>query len=270
MLKVEAPSLEEAYSQASSKLECSITELHFEIIQHPKPGFLGLFKKSAVIVATCKEVPQRPRPKPKERKHPAPAQPSSKQTQPPKEKSPRAKEPQQRVKSYNTDEDEIIQNFYTGGCDENDGVCKEIDEKINALFETMCFDLERIYVSMIDDDTVFIEIKGDDAALLIGKEGYRYKALSYMLFNWINSKYNLSLRLEVAEFLTSQEKMIANYIKPVITQIKQSGRGQTKPLDGILVQIALKQLRSQFPNKYVGIKTNSFDEKYIVVNDFRK
>ena len=91
-----------------------------------------------------------------------------------------------------------------------------------------------------------------------------------MFFNWINSKYHLNTRLEIAEFLVSQEQMIANYIKPVIEQIEQTGRGQTKPLDGILVQIAVSQLREKFPNKYVGIKTNSFGEKYIIINEFRK
>ena len=41
---------------------------------------------------------------------------------------------------------------------------------------------------MLDDNTLYIEFSGEDAALLIGKEGYRYKALSYILFNWIHEK----------------------------------------------------------------------------------
>jgi len=96
---------------------------------------------------------------------------------------------------------------------------------------------------------VFID--GRDAALLIGKEGYRYNALSYMLFNWVNDRYGLYLKLEIAAtFIKTQEEMIENYLKPIIEHIEKNGRGKTKPLDGILVQIALEKLRDRFPNKY--------------------
>lgn len=276
MLKVEANTLEEAYTQASSKLECSITQLHFEIIQHPKPGFLGLFKKSAIIVATCQKTQERREKKPK------PTKQNSKPTPKPsfKEKTHEVKKEsttpvkQKTTEKYSFEQSGILDSFYDEQkrIEQSDAVAivEEIDASVRKLFSTICFDLDKIEVSMLDSDTVFINIQGNDAALLIGKEGYRYKAISYMLFNWINAKYNLSTRLEIAEFLNSQEKMIANYIKPVIAQIEQNGKGNTKPLDGILVQIALKQLRERFPDKYVGIKSNSFDEKYIVVNDFKK
>jgi spoIIIJ-associated protein len=113
-----------------------------------------------------------------------------------------------------------------------------------------------------------IFIDGEDAALLIGKEGYRYNALSYMFFNWINAHYNLYIKLEIAEFIQSQEEMIINYLKPIIEHIQQKGRGKTKPLDGILVQIALELLRAEFPNKYVAIKTARDGRKFIIINDF--
>ena len=51
MIKIEALTLEEAYQNAASSLECSVTELKIEVVQAPSKGFLGLFKKSAIIVA---------------------------------------------------------------------------------------------------------------------------------------------------------------------------------------------------------------------------
>jgi spoIIIJ-associated protein len=114
-----------------------------------------------------------------------------------------------------------------------------------------------------------VEFTGNDSALLIGKEGYRYKALSYILFNWINEKYGLMLRLEVAEFLKNQETSIYAYLEPVIEVIKEKGTFKTKPLDGILVHIALKKLREEFPNKYVAVKTNVRGDKYVLVNEYR-
>ena len=113
-----------------------------------------------------------------------------------------------------------------------------------------------------------LEFNGADAALLIGKEGYRYKAFSYLLYNWISLKYGFNIRLEIAEFLKNQEEMIKKYLAPLVEKIKDTGRGQTKNLDGVLVKIALEELRKEFPNKYVGIKTNREGGKYIVVNEF--
>lgn len=147
-------------------------------------------------------------------------------------------------------------------------VAKIIKEEINTLFKLSCFDIDEIKVSIYDENTLFIEFKGDDSALLIGKEGYRYKALSYMLFNWINSKYQLQLRLEIAEFLKNQEESVSRYLESVCESIDKDGRAQTKILDGVLVQIALKELRDAYPDKYVAIRSTRDGLKYIIVNDY--
>lgn len=145
----------------------------------------------------------------------------------------------------------------------------EIKQGLKKLFDSSYFDIDKINVKKFDKDTILIELDGKDAALLIGKEGYRYKALSYLLYNWINLKYGYSIRLEISQFLKNQETMIKNYLENIITKVETHGKAQTKPLDGILVKIALEQLREKFPNKYVGIKQNS-NGKYIVINDFHK
>ena len=57
--------------------------------------------------------------------------------------------------------------------------------------------------------------------------------------------------------------------KDWLEKVKENGRAQTKPLDGVLIKIALENLRSVFPNKYVGIKQIS-NQKIIIINDFFK
>ena len=52
MIKIEAVTLEEAYKNAAATLNCSVTEIIVEVVQVPNSGFLGLFKKPAIIVAT--------------------------------------------------------------------------------------------------------------------------------------------------------------------------------------------------------------------------
>ena len=144
----------------------------------------------------------------------------------------------------------------------------QIDKELHMLFEQLCFDLDDIQVSVYDENTIYIELNGPDAALLIGKEGYRYKALSYMLFNWINSKYGFQLRLEIAEFLKNQEEAVGRYLESVKENVDRDGRAQTKILDGVLVQIALRELRATYPDKYVAIRTTRDGLKYIIVNDY--
>ncbi len=278
--KIEAPTLEEAYKKASLELNCSITDLEIEIIQNPSKGFLGFGKKNAIILASCKrkeepiqkeeiidtkEEVKKEEPKIEQKKvsfEKIEIKEEKKAKEVKKEKETKAQKPPKIPEI----KDEF-QEFYKEK-ESIEDIAHIIEEQINDLFKEVCFDIDKIVVKPYDKNTLLIEFSGPDSALLIGKEGYRYKALSYMLFNWINAKYNLQIRLEIAEFLKSQEEMVRNYLKPLIEKIKKEGRGQTKSLDGVLVQIALKELRAQFPDKYVAIRSNRQGEKYIIINEF--
>ncbi len=305
MIKVKANSLELAYEEAASKLECSITQLTIEVIQHPKSGFLGFFKKSAVIVATCKPVVA-PTTKPTLEKV---EERSVKKESPTKKEMPAKKEAvakevmkkslkqEPKITSTHTEvNDAIIPNSFVTTQDEDDGydeedyshyqneaddefydnaksmdeIAAEVKSKINELFNRICFKLDEISVEVYDENTLYITFSGDDAALLIGKEGYRYKALSYIIYNWINAEYQVQLRMEIAEFLKNQEESVSRYLQSVCESIKKDGRAQTKVLDGVLVQIALKELRSIYPEKYVAIRSTRDGSKYIIINDYNE
>ncbi len=150
----------------------------------------------------------------------------------------------------------------------NDDILKNIEIGVQKLLKSSCFEIELKKIEEYNDNTVSIFLDGEDAALLIGKEGYRYKAFSYLLYNWANIKYDVNVRLEVAEFLNNQKEMIKKYLEHIIAKVNNNGRAQTKILDGILVKIALEELRKEFPNKYVGIRTARNGGKYVLVNDF--
>ncbi len=336
MVKIEAESLESAYSLAADKLTCSITQLNIEVIQAPSSGFLGLFKKKAIIVATSKvPVQERAEIRPVvARAEPPVKEPEvKKETQAPQEtmekEVTKRQAPKKKSKPRNNampsrndiilpasfvtdqeddydgsdlydDEDEeiyvgaeteicdkshdeiheqlaknsrsvrssqVVDKFFEESCQPGE-VAAEIKEKIDALFKHACFDIDEIKVCEHDDKTILVEFTGKDAALLIGKEGYRYKALSYMLYNWINATYQLQLRLEIAEFLKNQEEMICKYLEGVYVNIDRDGRAQTKILDGVLVQIALRELRGSYPDKYVAIRSTRDGAKFIIVNSF--
>jgi spoIIIJ-associated protein len=150
----------------------------------------------------------------------------------------------------------------------NDHAVNSIKKGVQKLLQASCFDIELKKIEKYNDNTISIFLDGEDAALLIGKEGYRYKAFSYLLYNWANIKYDINIRLEIAEFLSNQKEMIKKYLEHIIIKVNNNGRAQTKILDGILVKIALEELRKEFPGKYVGIRTARNGGKYVLVNNF--
>ena len=283
MKKVEAPTLEEAYQKASQVLECSISELQCEVVQHPAKGLLGLFKKTAIIVAVRNTVPMQ------ELKEEETTLTLSEEESVASEIMATVKEEaavETVIKETSSDEpkpvkDAVLDSFFESGSDSNEEVFEEVEEEsvvydelaemiegqLKELLDNSCFDIDVVEVD-VRDNTALIFIDGNDAALLIGKEGYRYNALSYMIFNWLHTKYELFIKLEIAEFLTTQQEMIRNYIKPVIENVEKQGKGKTRFLDGILVQIALEQLRERFPDKYVAVKTGREGKKFVVINEF--
>lgn len=273
MKKIEAPTLELAYAQAASAFGCSVTQLQVEIIQFPSKGILGLFKKPAIIVANASQVVT-----------PIVATPvvtapfeaieeiENEELSVADDVSLDERNEELFAVPDEDDEEELYDDGMEIAYDEMpiDECALDVKAKINELFKSTCFELNEIEVSVYDEHTLLVELSGADSALMIGKEGYRYKALSYMLFNWINAMYGLQLRLEIAEFLKNQEESIERYLIGVCESVERDGRAQTKVLDGVLVQIALTQLRSRYPDRYVAIRSSRDGGKFIIVNSYHE
>ncbi len=297
MKRIEAETLEEAYSKAAKELSCSVTEINYEIVQHPTSGVMGLFKKTAIIIAVKKSVSITENSeditalKAEAKKETIAETIAPKKLPEENESSEEEREISkvEKVKNTTVDiekfekKDEIVDTFFSSesskeesrevvfdddrDAPENRKRAIEIERKIQNLMKVSCFEIDTVEVDVFNG-IAHIFIDGEDAALLIGKEGYRYNALSYMFFNWINAEYDLYIKLEIAEFIQAQEEMIDNYLKPIAEHILEHGKGKTKPLDGILVQIALEKLRAMFPNKYIAIKTGKDGKKFIIINNF--
>lgn len=380
-MRIEAANLQEAFQKAAQELNCSVTELDIKILQNPSAGFLGFFKKTAIIEAVkegavSKEVKKthqngrengqkengaekkkefkkkenlseeqnhrndkKKNHKNRHENHKNQAaksndsisnasklegsQPQAKAQS--KEKEVHKKEQPKKESGKSILDHSIIDTFNKNdfydseekaGSSENlnsqavgseanlkqvapnlakkensdtrqtcaqsaqkqkeqkpkadiDKALPEIKQGVEKLFGGNFFAIDKIDVSKFDDETVLVELDGEDAALLIGKEGYRYKAISYLLYNWISSKYGLAVRLEIAQFLQNQEAAIEQYLKGVFERVEETGKAKTKPLDGVLVKIALEKLREKFPDKYVSVKSSG-DGQFVVVNDFIK
>lgn len=152
----------------------------------------------------------------------------------------------------------------------NNALISQIKSDLNALFSLLPIKLNPIEVSLRDKNTIFIYFTGKDAALLIGEKGYRYKALSYLLYNWLNTAYNVNIRLEIESFLSNQEAMISAYLAPIIEMLRTSDAPfTTKPFDGILAYIALKELRTKLKGKSIVLQNSGDDEACILITPLK-
>lgn len=276
-MKIEAKDLQSALTEASIKLECSVIDLEYAILQQHKSGFLGFGRKNAIIEVETKKHKKKSF-KRENKSHFKNEEKLNKFEK--KENKPKKISEENELKNemkiepikkeaYIVKSDAIFDSFHKEDRANQDDLLDEIKIQLERLLKISCFKIYLKELKMYDENCIFIRLDGEDSALLIGKEAHRYKAFSYLLHNWINLKYNLLVRLEIAEFLEKQIQGMQFYLQGVAEKIKQSGRGQTKPLDGVLIKIALEELRAMFPHKYVGIKQNG-EQRFVVVNDFVK
>jgi spoIIIJ-associated protein len=161
-------------------LECSISELQCEVVQHPTKGIFGFLKKNAIIVATCK------------------VSLSSKGEEDNIEEDVASEilatvkeEITQTTAETLVENDHVLDSFFEVDTISNEKVTSEekafeeenviydelallIEDQLKELLSHSCFEIDVVEVD-VRDNTALIFIDGEDAALLIGKEGYRYK-----------------------------------------------------------------------------------------------
>lgn len=311
MTKITASTLQEALSKAALELDCSVTELDYEVVQYESKGVLGIGKKDAIIIANLKnsstqldstqkyqEANYQQSQTPQSNQNiQEPSQANSSQNNPNQNNqgffdasefvasaSLESSEPSYESKSYESSKQNHTNQSYanydepynadntsttqTKKFQTKEEVASEIQNLIQEMLSYTPYKIDNVNVGFYDNQTLSIYIDGEDSALLIGERGYRYKAISYLLFNWIQPAYGYNIRLEIAQFLQNQEDAIDAYLVGIINEVKREGRAQTKPLDGILAFIALKKLRGHFPDKYISFRENPQNERYIIINDF--
>ncbi|MDU7692877.1 MAG: Jag N-terminal domain-containing protein [Helicobacter sp.] len=213
--------IEGALSDAAKDLDCFVVDLKYEVVQCPRSGFFGIGARDAVILA----------------------QRCSVQNQ---------NQNIQNDDANNVSETlEILSPNLTQR--KRDIDVESIKSEIVEMLTFLPYEITKVEV-FYSQNTLTIELDGADAPLIIGEKGYRYRALSYLLFNWIYPKYGCNLRLEVAQFLKIQEEIIFQYLDSIDDEICKNKTTTTKNLNKIMQIIALQHLRAKYPGSYIYIK----------------
>jgi spoIIIJ-associated protein len=256
MIQVEASDLKSAILEASKRLFCNYNDVDYYVLQEPLNGIFGVGRKNAIIVASIKV---------------------TRDFSSEKDFVENSKKGETIVKSVLDKKDTLLKKLsqkigYIEDKDEkmrNDLLVAEIKSEILRLLKNTCFKIDTVAVSLLNKETLFLFFDGKDAPLLIGREGYRYKAISYVLQSWLSSKYNLKLQLEIGEFIKKQNEHVDKYLKDeVFEEVEKNGFFKTKILDEVLVKLAIKRLRDKYKDKYVKVRNTQDGGKFIVIDEF--
>lgn len=264
MLQIEAIDLENAIHEASEKLGCSPDQVDYFVLQEPVTGIFGVGRKFAIIIASIK------------------VSSINFNIQNEKKNITIDNKDDGFVQSLLEKKDDIFKNISKkiGFSKEKDlkesiavinenQIVEEIKAKLTALLKATCFEIDTIVISLLNNETIFILLDGKDVPLLIGREGYRYKATLYLLSDWLSAKYNLKLQLEIGEFIKKQNEHIERYLEnEVFHEIEKGGSFETKILDEVAVKLAIKKLRDKYKDKYVKVRNTQDGNKFIVIDEF--
>ncbi len=256
-MEFEDKNVKAAVKKAAKALKISEKELQYEVISYGSTGIFGLVgAKKAKIKVVVNE----------ENKESATVKDVTKKTPPVKEKIkketivaevPEAKE----TKEETTDTDSRNEAIVVGK-----KVLQKILEKIT---EDTSVDIEE------RDDTVFFNVNGGNAAVLIGKRGQTLEAIQYIVERTVNkhSEKRIRLQIDVAGYLENRKMNLEQRALRLAEKVKRVGKpvtvGEMNVYDRKIVHLALKEIgdvRTQsmgngfyrklviFPKKYSGKK----------------
>ena len=242
-----ASTLKKAYRLATKTFNTSVLNLDIKIIQNSRKGLFSFFKKKSIIEVSLKKVNNE--------------MIDMEQTQY-KTKKLNIKKIFNSNKITSTSTQTVI----------TENMINNIKIKINNLFNSSCFNLDKIHVELIYEQYAYINIQGKDSDLLIGEHEEVYNSLLHILSNYVYLKYKIKTILEIGTFLNNQEKNIKKYITTIANQIENENENdfKTKIFSSAITKIALRLFRQIYPTKYIVSKRNDDGENYILIHKNKK
>lgn len=279
-IRIEEKTLSKAYKIASKKLKCNISKIDIKIIKHPSNGFIGMFKRSAIIDVSPIILDTK-----KNIKDSNSDVPISKIKQEKKNNKSIGRENQNiektnilekykdiEIMSKTTEKFKIektelnIKNIDINDKLANDNIqiAKEIEFKLKTLVFQIFHNIDIIEVD-ISNKTAYVFIDGEGIAMLIGSTGYGYDASIYFLSFWLRKEYNLYLDLEIGEYKKNKLENLNKYLIYFAEQVRRNEKYETKIINRSLISNAIIILKRELPDKYIKIKFNFNRDKFLSV-----
>lgn len=258
-LEFEGKDIENATQKASKKLKISLEAIKYDILSHGSSGIFGLVgtKKARIRVAI-------------------PSAENAADTKPAvevnrrEEKNKPAPEPEMKPANETKTDDESRPIDETRA----DAELKPLDETKAEAIDRESLDLGRDVLQKIveqittgatiilkeEESQVLFDIKGDNAAILIGKRGQTLEAIQYLIEKIVNrnNKNRVRVQVDIEDYLENRKQSLKELAVRTAQKTKQTGRpasvGQMNAHDRRIVHLALKDDK--------GVRTQSMGEGF--------
>lgn len=191
-----AKSVELAIEEALKELNVTKDKVNIEIIEEGSKGFLGIGAKDAVVNVTLKEKSvskpvQKPVSRPVEQSVDSPVQKTA----------------------------ETVSKPVTNGDPE-----AEAQKFLSDIFKAMDLDVE-ISTSM-EDDTVAVELKGENMGIVIGKRGDTLDSLQYLTSLVVNQKAEdyIKVSIDTENYREKRAEALLSLSKRLAEKVEKTGR----------------------------------------------
>ena len=230
-IEVTGKSVEEAITNACTKLGIPSDKLDYEVIEKGNSGFLGIFNsKPAKIKAREKqeepevkavEAPKKPEVPVNTEKKPEKKSDDFKKEEPKKEfhntesvkEAPKAEaQPQPKAEPFTAEQKEDIK--------------KDIKAFLDSMFGAMSMEVNVDITFDDEENSVNVDLSGDNMGVLIGKRGQTLDSIQYLTSLVINknSEKYVRVKLDTENYRKRRKETLESLAKNIAYKVKRSRR----------------------------------------------
>lgn len=230
-IKVSAKTVSDAIIEASIQLETSSDNIEYEVLENGSSGFLGFGSKPAVIRARKKESVEDILDTPlyaaqesvvKKEEKPVKKEPARKESI---KKETVKKDIFKKEPAYKESFEEVREPVKVSKAPANkEEVEKSAYEFLQGVFKAMEMNVE--IKAEFSDDTLSVDLNGDDMGVLIGKRGQTLDSLQYLTSLVVNkgkASYT-RVKLDTENYRNRRKETLENLARNIAFKVKKTKR----------------------------------------------
>lgn len=230
----------DAIMNAAQQFGTPSENLEIEVIDEGSLGFLGMFAKPAKIRARRKEETEETEVKPAVKE-------TKKQVSEPKEKIKESVEPAETTRVKETISEDKV---------------KEVVNKfLGDVFHAMDMQVKIVVAIDKEEDTVNVDLSGDEMGLLIGKRGQTLDSLQYLLRLVVNKEIGgyIKVKIDTEDYRKRRKETLESLAKNIAFKVKRTRSSvELEPMNPYERRIIHSALQN---DKYVATKSEG-EEPY--------
>ncbi len=222
-LEFEGKNVDAAIQNACKSIRVSKDELKYDIISYGSTGIFGLVgSRKAKIRVFVSEIPDKTDVKEGRRQKPKPDLPVM------------DGRPDNKVQNSTGDKNHVLDDGLTN-------LGKEVLEKIvDSITSDAEIDID------VNSERISYRVKGENPAILIGKNGQTLEAIQYLVEKVVNRRAGRRLRIEVdvEDYLKNRRNSLIKLAERLSEKVKRTGKpvtiGQMNAYERRIVHLALR------------------------------